>query len=103
LRPARRRRRLIVSRHSPLKLGEGATNSAAVNHLQGGKKVFTLHTSCSPLLQQKEDNALPFPLQENWKYIGAKFITKSMSVEFDFDQAKEMRMTTCGTFEVEHE
>jgi len=74
-----------------------------VNHLQGGKKVFTLHTSCSPLLQQKEDNALPFPLQENWKYIGAKFITKSMSEEFDFDQAKEMRMTTCGTFEVEHE
>ena len=92
-----------VSRHSPLKLGEGATNSAAVNHQQGGKKVFTLHTSCSPLLQQKDNNALPFPMQDNWKYIGAKLITKSMSEEFDFDQAKEMRMTTCGTFEVEHE
>ena len=65
--------------------------------------MFTLHTSCSPLLQQKDNNALPFPMQDNWKYIGAKLITKSMSEEFDFDQAKEMRMTTCGTFEVEHE
>ncbi|CAL6270293.1 unnamed protein product [Bathycoccus prasinos] len=94
--------------HSP-SLGEGATNSAAVantmnnNNNNYKKKVFTLHTSCSPLLQQKTQDALPFPLQENWKYVGAKLITKSMSEEFDFDSAKEMRMTTCGTFEVVHE
>ena len=104
----------------PSLLGEGAastdthnnndTTNNNNNNIGGGggggqaaqqKKVFTLYTSCSGLLQQK--NVLPFPLQENWKYIGAKLITKSMSEEFDFDAAKEMRMTTCGTFEVEHD
>ena len=99
----------------PSLLGEGAAstntyNNNNNNNIGGGggggqaaqqKKVFTLYTSCSGLLQQK--NVLPFPLQENWKYIGAKLITKSMSEEFDFDAAKEMRMTTCGTFEVEHD
>ena len=108
----------------PSLLGEGAastgtynnndstttTTTTTNNNIGGGggggqaaqqKKVFTLYTSCSGLLQQK--NVLPFPLQENWKYIGAKLITKSMSEEFDFDAAKEMRMTTCGTFEVEHD
>ena len=106
----------------PSLLGEGAASTGTYNNndsttttnnnynIGGGggggqaaqqKKVFTLYTSCSGLLQQK--NVLPFPLQENWKYIGAKLITKSMSEEFDFDAAKEMRMTTCGTFEVEHD
>jgi len=95
-------------------LGESAAGAtAAVVNTSGGananrnnnnqKKIFTLHTSCSPLLQDTKSNVLSFPMQDNWKYIGAKLITKSMSEEFDFDSAKEMQMTSCGTFEVEHD
>jgi hypothetical protein len=65
---------------------------------QNGKRMLTMTTACAPKQMIEQ---LPFHVGDNWKYIGAKLITRSMSEEFEFAKAKEMRMTKCGSFEVE--
>jgi hypothetical protein len=75
-------------------MGNDAVPAARMNALLGAApKTITLTTGCSPI------DKLTFS-PGKWKgIVGAKLVTKSMSNDFLFSKAQDMKEVSCGTYE----